>query len=83
MAGHIKATVCQTDGFGNPHIKQGPFRAASESLHAAGIDVKQAVSDADTLIVSTALRHASEGSGFYLMVPLCQTQRICLQHQTN
>ena len=61
IGGHIKAAVCQADGFGYPHNKQGLIRAASESLHAAGIDVKQAVSYADTLIVSTALRHASEG----------------------
>ena len=60
-AGHIKATVCQADFLGNPHNKQGLIKAASESLHAACIDVKQAVSDADTLIVSIALRRASEG----------------------
>ena len=61
IAGHIKATVCQADFLGNPHNKQGLIKAASESLHAACIDVKQAVSDADTLIVSIALRRASEG----------------------
>ena len=51
----------QADFLGNPHCRQALIKAASESLQAAGIDVKQAVSDSDTLIVSTALRHAAEG----------------------
>ena len=61
IAGHNKATVCQADFMGNPHSKQGLIKAASESLQAAGIDVKQAVSDSDILNVSTAIRHAAEG----------------------
>ena len=60
-AGHIKATVRQADFLGNPHNKQGLIKAVSESLQAAGIDVKQAVGDSDTLILSTALRHAADG----------------------
>ena len=60
IAGHIKATVLQADFHGNPHNKQGLNKAASESLQAAGIDAKQAVSDSDILIVSTTLRHAAE-----------------------
>ena len=60
-AGHIKATVRRADFLGNPHNKQRLIKAASESLQAAGTDVKQAVSDSDTLIVSPALVHAAEG----------------------
>ena len=45
IAGHNKATVRQADFLGNPHNIQGLTKAASESLQAAGIDVKQAVSD--------------------------------------
>ena len=51
----------QADFLGNPHCRQALIKAASESLQAAGIDVKQAVSDSDTLIVSTSLRHATKG----------------------
>ena len=61
IAGHDKATLCQADFLGNPHNKQGWIKAASESLQAAGIDVKQAVSDSDTLTVFTAVHHAAEG----------------------
>ena len=45
----------------NPHNRQRLIKAASESVQAAGIDVKQAVSDAGIQIVSTAIRHAAEG----------------------
>ena len=61
VAGLIKATVRQADFLGNPQNKQGLIKSARESLQAAGIDAKQAVSDSDTLMVSTALRHAAEG----------------------
>ena len=60
IVGHIKATVCRADFLGNPSNKI-LIKAASESLQAAGNDVKQVLSDSDTLIVSTALRHAAEG----------------------
>ena len=60
IAWHIRSTVHQADCPGNPHNKQGLMKAASESLQAAGIDAKQAVSDSDILIVSTTLRHAAE-----------------------
>ena len=61
IAWHIRSTVHQADCPGNPHNKQGLIKAASESLQAAGIDVKQAVSDSDTLTVFTAVHHAAEG----------------------
>ena len=61
IAGRNKASLRQADFLGNPQNKQGLIKSARESLQAAGIDAKQAVSDSDTLIVSTALRHAAEG----------------------
>ena len=60
-AGQRKATVCHTCFLENPHNRQRLIKAASESVQAAGIDVKQAVSDAGIQIVSTAIRHAAEG----------------------
>ena len=59
-SGHNKATVRQADFLGNPHNKEGLIKAASESPQAAGINVKQAANGSDTLVVSTALRHAAE-----------------------
>ena len=57
----MKATVYHTCFLENPHNRQRLIKAASESVQAAGIDVKQAVSDAGIQIVSTAIRHAAEG----------------------
>ena len=57
-----KLLFATADFLGNPHNKQGLIKAASESLQAAGINVKQAVSDSVTLIVSTALCHAAESA---------------------
>ena len=37
------------------------WKAVRESLQAAGTDVQQAVSDADTLTVCTAVHHIAEG----------------------
>ena len=61
IAGHIKVTACRAGFLGNPHNKQDLIKAVGESQHAAGIGVKQAVSGAGTLVVSTALRHAAAG----------------------
>ena len=60
VAGHIKTTVSQAAFLGNPYNKQGLINALIDDLQAAGIVVKQAIGDADTLIVSTALHYASE-----------------------
>ena len=61
VAGHIRATVCQADFLGNSHNKKGLINIVREVLQATGVAVKKAVGDADTLIVSTALHHATEG----------------------
>ena len=60
VTAHTKTSVCQADFLGNPHNKQGLIKLVSEGLHAAGVTVKQAVGDADTVIVSTALHLARQ-----------------------
>ena len=61
VTGHIRATVCQADFLGNSHNKKGLINILCEVFQDSGVAVKEAVSDADTLIVSTALHHATEG----------------------
>ena len=53
--------MCQADFLGNSHNKKRLINILSEFLQATGIAVKEAVGDAATLIVSTALHNATEG----------------------
>ena len=54
-------TVSQQSFLGNSSNKAGLIKLMSPKLTADGHTVKQAVSDADTLIIESVLEIASEG----------------------
>ena len=54
-----KASVCQADFLGNSYNKQRLIKIIIDHMQAVSINVKQAIGDADTMIVGTAMQCAT------------------------
>ena len=51
-----KTSVCQADFLGNSYNKQGLIKIIIEHMQAVSNNVKQAIGDADTMIVGTEVQ---------------------------